>query len=141
MLNKLSWTALFFLLFSLSTNAQTVGRRVSKLLVTNHDIIKNDALLEFVADVRIADCISYATVRAKHSKRVYDFYLDVENYYMDDENILFSVPIGNAKKYLRRLDEVDLEVSVYSVSGDMVMQKFGKLKAVELKNNFAIELK
>lgn len=124
MLTKLSWAALLFLLFNNNmSQAQTVGRHVSKLYVTRYNLITKDAAVEFVADVRIADCLAYITVESSNSKRVNVFDINIDNYFIENDQILFNVPVGQIKKYLKRKDSVKLTVSAISLTGNTAFKK------------------
>lgn len=142
MLTKLSWAALFFLLFNMNVgHAQTVGRKVSRLVVTDYNPVTNDALLEFIADTRMADCIAYVCVKNSNSKKEYFFQVSVEQYFLDEEIILFSIPIGNAKKYLRRKEEVTVEVIAVGVTGSVVLQKSAVITRKDLKDMPVFDMK
>jgi hypothetical protein len=124
MLTKLSWAALFFLLFNAKVaQAQTVGRHVSKLYVTHYNLISKDAVVKFVADVRIADCIAFITVESSNSKRISVFNINADHYFLEDGQILFSVPVGQIRKYLKRKDSVKLTVSAISMTGATAFKK------------------
>lgn len=108
------------LLFSLGAMAQTVGKKAPKLSLTAYNREKEDGLLQFEVDVRMADCISFVELRPEGSKKPIQVFVSEKDYYLSEENgrdILLRIPLCSLKDVLRKKESVSTALTIFSKSG------------------------
>lgn len=108
------------LLYSFGAMAQTVGKKAPKLSITEYNREKEDGMLQFEVDVRMADCISYVEIRPQGSKKPIQVYVSEKDYYLSEENgrdILLRIPLCSLKDILRKKETVSTALTIFSKSG------------------------
>jgi len=132
------FTAILMVFSSISLSAQTVGRKVPKLSLTEYNAKKDDGILNFEVDVRMADCISYLELKNELTKKAIKVAVGEKDYYLSEENgrdILLRIPVGTLKDFLKKKEQLPTELTIYSKSGKPIYTNELSINRVELINS------
>lgn len=116
---KTKMTIAAFLFLSLGAVAQTVGKK-AKLSLATFNSAQQDGMLQFEVDVRMADCISYVELKPEGSKKSIHVPVSEKDYFLSEENgrdILLRVTLGSLKEVMKKKENLDTELVIFSKSG------------------------
>lgn len=116
-------TILAVLLLGWGATAQTVGRKAPKITLLGYDAGKDDGLLQFEVDVRMADCISYVEFKTEGSKKSIQVAVSEKDYFLSETNgrdILLRIPVGTLRELMRKKENWNAELVVFSKSGQAI---------------------
>ena len=109
-----------FLIGTGEVKSQTVGKKPPKLTLTEYNPNKDDGMLQFEVDVRMADCISYLEFKNDANKKAVQVPVSEKDYVLSEENgedILLRIPVGTLKEFLKKKEKLPTELIIYSKTG------------------------
>jgi len=113
-------TAILGMGLQLVSLGQTVGRKPPKISLSEYNKDKDDGMLNFEVDVRMADCISYIEFKNDANKKPLQVQVAEKDYYLSEENgrdILLRLQVGSLKDLLKKKDNLPTELTIYSKTG------------------------
>jgi len=114
------FTMLITIAFSITLEAQTVGRKPPKVVLKEYSAKEDDGKIEFEVDVRMADCISYIEIKNPDSRKPVHVDVTENDYFLSEENgqdILLRLSLGSLKDLLKKRESLAAGLTIYSKSG------------------------
>jgi hypothetical protein len=125
-MKKLLLLLSFFLLTSVPSYSQTVGRNVCKIFLESYDSKEDDGELVFEIDCRMVDCLLEMEISndERRKKKVFQYWIYERNYYLNEDSlIIMRMNLGNMKSLMDDHQSILMTVTIYSMSSYPVFRR------------------